>query len=315
MSLKINATMMADQTISLDDRMIYYPKGIIDINSNILWNQGYEGDGIKVGVIDSGIFKHPDLGNRVVYSRNFTNSKTIGQAHGTHVAGTIGANGRIKGVMPKCLFYSFQILDQNGDGNNSDFSLAIDDAIKMNVDIINMSIGSQSSDILISNSVKKAYNAGIIMIAAAGNEGSNTVLYPGALDQVVSVGNYNGSTNLINGSSSTNRYVDCCAPGTNILSLGLGPNQYLIYSGTSMATPHVTGICGLYLEMSRKINPGYNRYQHRDYVMYMLYSNVIDKGPQGRDDIYGKGLVRYQPGTTPYIKNEGTSYYSYFSRR
>lgn len=299
------------KTLLGKNKYSYYPFGIIDVNANLLWKEGYSGQGIKVAVIDSGIYPHKDLGNRIVYRKNYTKANTITESHGTHVAGTIGAAGQLYGMMQNCTFYDLQILDSEG-GSEANFALAIDEAIRQNVDVVNMSIGTLTKNQLITNAVKRAYAAGLILVAAAGNSGNNTVMYPGALDECISVANLNIVNDIIDNSSSSNRFVDVCAPGNNVFSLTIN-NGYAVYSGTSMACPHVTGICGLYLEKSRKENPSFNKYQHRDNVMNMLKANLVDIGPVGFDQKSGYGQIRYMPNVTPSIDFVEISkeYYSY----
>lgn len=280
-------------------RCTQYPFGIIYVNSNLLWNEGYTGVGIKVAVIDSGIYPHIDLQNRIAFRKNYGSATSITESHGTHVAGTIGAGGSMFGVMKDCTFYDLQILDSTG-GTEENFSRAVDEAIRQKVDIINMSIGTPTSNSLVTNAIKRAYRAGIILVAAAGNDGENTVMYPGFLEECISVANLNINTNQVDGTSSSNRQVDCCAPGTNIISLAID-NKYVVYSGTSMACPHVSGLCGLYLQKSRKENPSFDLYQHRDNVVRMLYQNIVDVPPVGLDVKAGRGLVRYKPTITPSI--------------
>lgn len=277
----------------------YYPFGIVDVKANTLQDQGYLGNGVKIAVLDTGIFPHQAFGGRVVYRKNFTGVDGLGGPHGTHVTGTIGAGGALMGVAPRCTFYDLQILSENG-GNDVNFAAAIDEAIRLDVDIVNMSIGSPDNNSLITSAVKRAYAAGLILVAAAGNSGDNTIMYPGALDECISVANLNIATDQVDSTSSSNKYVDVCAPGDQVLST-IPYNAYAIYSGTSMACPHVSGMCALYLTMSRLRNPFFNKFQHRAEVMKLLKDNLLDIGPIGFDNKAGYGEVRWEPSIPPYI--------------
>src|SRR5215471_17383676 len=273
------------------------------INANSFWNLGYDGTGIGVAVIDSGVNDtHTDLGNgsssRVLYHQNFTgtttylNHKKIWDlyGHGTHVAGIIGAsggksNGRYSGVAPNVNLIDLRVLDANGSGSDSMVIAAIQQAIALkdtyNIRVINLSLGrgistGYAQDPLC-QAVESAWNAGIVVVAAAGNfgrlsvNGSNgygTVAAPGNDPLVLTVGamkamgTYSRIDDQIASYSSkgptTFDHVvkpDVVAPGNSVVSTnskgstlegefpandvaGNGtPHDYFTLSGTSMATP------------------------------------------------------------------------------
>lgn len=297
------------------DQYYGYPLGIVDTNCNLLWKEGYFGSGVKIGVIDTGIDTHSDLSGRVVYRKSFVGAIT--DDHGTHVAGTIAASADdgygLYGIAPRSSLYDLQVLGKNG-GDATHFSRAIDEAIRLNLDIVNMSLGTPTEDPIITSAVKKAYTSGIILVAASGNEGYGSILYPGAVQECISVGNYDIKSDKYNPTSSANKFVDVCAPGTNVISCAMN-DQYAVYTGTSMATPHVSGLSSLYLEKFRSEFPGLDRKALRDKVTQELFTNVIDRSPVGKDLYHGFGQVRYKPSSKPSVKYVATTKYNYIGTR
>lgn len=218
-----------------------------------------DGEGIKVAVLDTGIQEnHPDLVGRVVARIDFTNSPSGPhgvQGHGTHCAGIIGAskndNGII-GVAPKVQLYNVKVLGDNGSGSSAGVARGINWAVDQKVDIISLSLGSPSPDSASRAAIQRAVNAGIVVICAAGNEGpgSNTVGYPGGYDESECVAAVDNALRVAN-FSSRGVQVDISAPGVAILSTYTG-GQYATLSGTSMATPYVSGCVALYLSYLKK---------------------------------------------------------------
>lgn len=278
-----------------------YPLGIIDTNAHLLWKEGYTGRGAKIGIIDAGISFHRDLKGRVVYRKSYVGD--IVDAHGTHVAGIIAANPvqnrGVYGMAPNSTLYDIQIL-RNNDGCEEDFASAIDDAIALDLDILNISLGTMDRSPLIENAVRKAYAAGMILVAASGNYGKGTVLYPGAMKECISVGNYDVNAHRYNSTMSSNPYMDVCAPGTEIFSCDLG-GDYGVYSGTSMAAPHVSGLCALYIEkIKASTSRALSKAAIRDNIYNILKINAVE--PSGADSlIVGGKRIRYRIDVKPYI--------------
>jgi len=185
------------------------------VNANIAWNLGLDGTGVGVAVIDSGIALVDDLKNanqtasRVVYSQSFVSGQdaTDGYGHGTHVAGIIGANGfdstgagfsrTFKGVAPNVNLISLKVLDQNGSGLESDLISAIQTAIQLkntyNIRVLNLSLGtpvfeSYTLDPLC-QAVEAAYQAGIVVVVAAGNSGRDNSMGTSGYGTIASPGN------------------------------------------------------------------------------------------------------------------------------
>lgn len=271
--------------------------GVNDIKAPASWNSGLTGKGVKVAVIDTGIASHPDLtiaGGANVINGSSTTSYADDNGHGTHVAGIIGGkglNGGVKGVAPDTSIYSVKALDSSGSGYTSDIIAGIDWAIANKMDIISMSLGSNESNTALQNAVDTAYNDGILVVAAAGNDGNssgtgNNIEYPANYSSVIAVGAVD-STNTRDYFSSTGSKLEVSAPGNNILSTYLN-GGYAQMSGTSMATPFVAGD----LALLKQKYPSYTNVQLRQ----LLDNNALDLGVQGRDTLYGFGLVQAPNG-------------------
>jgi len=176
-----------------------------------------------------------------------------------------------------------------GSGYVSDVVAGIDWAITKNMDIINMSLGSSSYSSLLEDAVNRAYDKGILLVAAAGNSGTkrttiDNVEYPAKFNSVIAVA-ATDSSNLRAVFSSTGPNVEVSAPGVNIKSTYLN-NSYVTMSGTSMATPMVSGD----LALLKQANPYLTNIQLRD----LLDERVINLGVDGRDSLYGFGLIQAQ---------------------
>ena len=259
--------------------------GVDRIDADLVWGTGNTGTNIKVAVVDTGIdLTHPDLavagGYNAISARK---SYADDNGHGTHVAGIIAAKNNtigVIGVAPGASLYSVKVLDRNGSGWISDIIEGIEWSVVNRMQVINMSLGSSTSVQSFHDAIIAAKNAGIVIVAAAGNsgDGDNTVEYPGAYPEVIAVSATNDS-NLIASFSSRGLEVDLAAPGVNIFSTYKG-GSYATYSGTSMAAPHVAGVAALVL------SSGY-----LGDVRVRLQSTADDLGVSGTDSLYGYGLV------------------------
>ena len=234
---------------------------------------GITGKGVLVGDVDTGIdYKNPALGDgfgpafRVIGGYDFANSDSDpmdDHGHGTHVAGIIGANGdSLQGVAPDVKFLAVKVLDANGMGYISDVIAGIDYCLDPDgnpatddaADVINMSLGGSSSpDDPVDSAVANATKAGVLCVVAAGNSGYGrygTIGSPGTSKSALTVGACDSAFNIAYFSSMGPDPIysgikpEVVAPGVNILSTILN-NQTASWSGTSMATPHVTGTAAL----------------------------------------------------------------------
>lgn len=209
-------------------------------------------DSVRVGIIDTGVdFYHPDLRGNIKKGVNTINGKSYmdDNGHGTHVAGTIAAldnNIGVVGVAPTTELFIVKAFDKEGSASLSDIIEGLDWCIKNKVRVVNMSFSASESNEALYRAIKATDAAGIIMIAAAGNDGKgNSVNYPAKYAETVAVSAINKSDSIAN-FSSYGPEVNITAPGENIRSTYLR-GSYKALSGTSMATPHVSGVIALVL--------------------------------------------------------------------
>ncbi len=285
------------------------------INTTKVWEAGIDGTGINVSVIDTGINSlNPDIIGRVINWVDYAgtpprSSPYDDNGHGTHVAGTIGGNGIggiTTGVAPNVSLLIAKVCDFHGYCFDSDIIDATQWSVEHNSDVISISLGG-SRDIALKIAIDNAVDMGVVVIAAAGNSGpgSGTVEFPGGEKNVIAVGAVGSSDNIASFSSRGPIIVDgevlikpdVSAPGISIISLNYLSNGYTIKSGTSMATPHVSGATALILQAARKkgifISP--------DQVKNILENTSVDLGDTGKDNTYGAGRIDVFEATQNYI--------------
>lgn len=203
---------------------------------------------IKIAVLDSGI----DLGNNIpfVEQKNFIEKGERSPffvddtGHGTSVAGLIAAEKNqtgISGIAQNVDLYSARVLSDDDSGDISNIVKALEWAIEKNVNIINMSFSTPQNYSELEQIVKKAYKKGILLIAAAGNNGKTE--YPAAYPEVVSVGSVD-STGKVCEFSASSEEVELLAPGECVVTSGLLGGS-VVLSGTSLSAPCVAGVAAL----------------------------------------------------------------------
>ncbi|MDB5099692.1 MAG: peptidase, partial [Cyanobacteria bacterium RYN_339] len=203
-----------------------------------------------VACVDSGVdYNHPDLAGQVAKGHDFVNNDDDpmdDNGHGSHTAGTVAArtnNGTgIAGVAGGCKVLAVKVMDANGGGDVSNISAGIDYAVKAGAKVINLSLGAPQESQILHAAVQQAVKAGVVVVAAAGNDGSTTRNYPAAYPEVLSVGATDENDARAN-FSTFGSWVKIAAPGTHILSTFKGAYKQL--DGTSMASPHVAGAAAL----------------------------------------------------------------------
>ncbi|MFD8304433.1 S8 family peptidase [Streptomyces sp. NPDC059690] len=244
---------------------------VAQIGAPAAWAAGYDGKGVKVAVLDTGIdTTHPDLASAVKASKNFTGTDSTDDmaGHGTHVAATLAGSGersggRYKGVAPGAGILNAKVLDDNGEGSDSGVIAGLEWAAGQGAKVANLSLGQE--DTPGEDPVEAAVNAlskstGMLTVAAAGNEGpeAGTVGSPGAAESALTVGAVDGEDRLAEFSSTgptadNALKPDLTAPGVAIVSAKAAHGHmgdpaadgYVSMSGTSMATPHAAGAAAI----------------------------------------------------------------------
>jgi thermitase len=250
--------------------------------------------GARVGIVDTGIDQtHPDLAGKTAACATSYSAGTAlvpgvcvdDNGHGSHVAGTITANTNngqgVAGVSPSSsLVICKALATAAGTGLTSDIANCLNWTSQQGVKVISMSLGGGDSATL-KQAVQTASNRGVLLVAAAGNDGDSTLNYPAAYPEVMSVAATDDSDHRAS-FSNANSDVEIAAPGVNVLSTYAG-GLYLELSGTSMATPHVSGVAAVLFTQDPSATAGS--------VRSKLTSTADDIGAPGRDTSFGFGRV------------------------
>jgi len=289
--------------------------------------QGYTGKDVGIAILDTGVYPHPDLTrprNRLIAFKDFVNDKGSpydDNGHGTFVAGIAAGNGyasqgKYKGIAPQANIIGVKVMDARGDGSTSDIvagmQWVVDNAAKYNIKVMSLSLGAtpsaSSQRDALSSAVDGVWRRGILVVAAAGNDGPklNTINTPGINPRIITVGasddkrtvsvRDDGVADFSSRGPGPGRInkPDLVAPGVKIKSLNTDtsynadgrPKQpeplYATMSGTSMATPMVSGLGALLWEKDARSSP--------DAIKESLTRNTVSlrKKPSAQ----GQGLVR-----------------------
>jgi serine protease len=197
------------------------PYGVTMVNAPAVWSKT-RGAGARVAVLDTGIsMYHPDRGN-VVDSVSFVPNKAVEDfdGHGTHTSGTIAAADNdigVVGVAPQADLLIAKVIDNNGTGQTSWLISGIQWAVENNAKVISMSLGSYDYSAALENACNNAFAAGTLLVAAAGNDNTNTPLYPAALSSVISVAAVDQNKNKAS-FSNYGPTIALAAPGVNVYS-------------------------------------------------------------------------------------------------
>ncbi len=264
-----------------------------------VWKSGYDGKGVKVAVLDTGVDAgHPDLAGKIGETKSFVPDQAVrdGHGHGTHVASTIvgsgaASEGKRKGVAPGSELLVGKVLDNTGRGQDSWIIAGMEWAARSGAKIVSMSLGgtaSGPSDVLSETVDELSASTGTLFVIAAGNSGPSeqTVGTPGIADSALTVGAVDKSDKLASFSSRGPRLGDSAvkpeitAPGAAITAaraagttMGTPVDEYYTTSnGTSMATPHVAGAAALVAQA----HPGWTGQQIKQALASTAKKNTVN---------------------------------------
>ena len=264
------------------------------MNIPTAWLQS-KGELVTVGVLDTGRPRHKEVRINKSWTA-FNDYEEDKHGHSTHVCGILGAhdgNGGVWGIAPRCDINTYAVLNADGKGSTYNIVRGIAQAVEDGCQIINMSLGM--TDVmpvaLLEDACREAFDAGVIIIAAAGNE-SGAISQPAKYTNVIAV----AAVNVKKERAEFSNYgpeLDFCTGGVDIYSTWLD-NGYAMLSGTSMASPALTGVCALILgEHLKRENRGEavgtpiksmtDMYEHLQRIAY-------DVGPVGTDIYFGNGM-------------------------
>jgi serine protease len=265
------------------------------------------GSGVVVAVIDTGVRQDlSDLaGTSFTAGYDFVNNDTNptdDEGHGSHVCGTIAQttnnNAGCAGVAFNATIMPIKVLDSTGSGTYTDIADGIIWATDHGSDVINMSLGGSSSTTTLQNAVNYAWNNGVVVVCAAGNDGVSSPSYPAAYTNSISVSAVNYLDQLAD-YSNYGSTIDICAPGGDgndnngdgymdgvlqqTFDSSTGTPGYFFYAGTSMASPHVAGVAALIKAADTTLTNAE--------IRNILENTAEDLGNSGWDQYFGYGII------------------------
>lgn len=248
---------------ALQEASEYYQWAHEYVGDMYAWDEGYKGDGVKIGIIDTGVHStHEDLKDNVKQNLSMVSDGTAvttdPDGHGTHVAGiaaAVGNNGKGgAGIAPDAQIYAYSVMDADGYMKDDYIIRAINRAVSDGVDVVNMSLGSGYYSGAEDKAINNAYEKGVAVFAAAGNEATNGYEYPASYDKVCSVAALNQDGTKAGFTNYGNK-VDLAFPGVDIVSTYNSSDQsYASLQGTSMACPVAVGTAAVILSGSDKVS-------------------------------------------------------------
>ena len=246
------------------------------------------GGGVTVAVLDTAISKSVVNQNADIKQIDLFNyAQSDGEeGHGNAVASLLVANdNELTGLAPSIELLSIPVLDNNGEGSAFDLAMGIIAAVDAGANVISMSLGSYATSPLLKAAVDYAAAAGVVMVAASGNDGVKQVLYPAAYDNVIAVGAVDANGNIA-GFSNTGSEISLAAPGVGINSAWTEGAGVVSFSGTSAAVPCVVGVVANILsDYGGSLSPAEAAEQVINYT--------IDNGAPNKDETYGQGVLDY----------------------
>ncbi len=232
--------------------------GITKVQCQQAWEITKGSRDVKIAIVDSGIdLEHPDLASKIIASANFSYSDTADdrRGHGTHVAGiaaAITANGDgIAGMGYDTSLINVKVLNDNGSGYYSQIARGITWAVDNGADIINLSLAGSTYSGVLQEAIDYAWNKGALIVVAAGNSNSEALSYPACYERCIAVA-ATDETDQLYYFSNYGDWIDVAAPGSAYSTTLDG--GYCFRMGTSMASPHVSGLAGLLFAIAHDDN-------------------------------------------------------------
>ncbi len=284
-------------------RTLYWPNdphmgsdlwGLWAIYADKAWDIERGNSAVKVCVVDEGVdYNHEDLSGNYAGGYDFVDLDSdpypadINEMHGTHVAGTIAAvMNNSKGIsgVAQVSVLSCRAMS-GGSGTSEDIASCVRWCADQGARVINLSLGASSPADIIRDAIiyaRDSVDKGALAVAASGNDGMSGVYYPAAYPEALAVGAIDTSGKRAD-FSNYGSALDVVAPGSKILSTVPYNDLYMFADGTSMATPHVSGVAALILSVNPNLSP--------DTVKAVILSTTVDMGELGKDYFYGYGLV------------------------
>ncbi len=256
------------------------------IGDTYAWEAGYKGQGIQVAVIDTGIrTSHEDLKANATTGKNFvngaagTNYSQDNATHGTHVAGIIAAEENNgcggAGIAPDAKVTGFCVFSKDSGATSSDVMRAVNAAVLGGYDIINMSLGGPMYDAQYAKVINNAYQAGVAVFVAAGNDALNGKAFPAAYPGAISIGAID-KTGTKASFSNYDATIALSFPGVDIYStVSGGDSSYAFMNGTSMACPAAAGTAAVILSAKLPAISGKSGSAKVDALVSVMKSNAI----------------------------------------
>jgi subtilisin family serine protease len=259
------------------------------VSAPVAWDTTTGSASVTIAVVDSGVeATHPDLAGRVLAGYDFANNDSNpadDNGHGTAVAGVAAAQGNdgigVAGAAWNVSILPVKTMNSSGSGSYSAIANGITYSADRGARIINLSLGGSSTSSTLQSAVSYAWNKGCVLIAAAGNNGTSTTVYPAAYPNVIAV-SATTSADTMASFSSFGSFVDLSAPGQDITTAYPG-GSYVTISGTSFSSPLTAGVAALALSR----NPALSNAQ----INSLLVSNADDLGATGYDIYFGAGRL------------------------
>ena len=292
---------LTDTETSSNDRLITENRSSTYAKVNRLQSKGQNGTEIKIAIFDSGI----DLNNediKVAGGVSFVegiNSYDDDNGHGTAMAGILISNmqkNSSSGAAPEIELYSVKVLNKDGVGNYSNVIKGIEWAIEHEINIITLSLGGYEYSQVLRDAINKAIANNILIIAAAGNDGADNIMYPAAYPEVISVGALNADMQIAD-FSNYGEGIDILAPGEHISTIGLN-NEEINLDGTSCAVQNVAYVATLLWskDISFSIFDLVEKVK-KEYEDFVVFNNTIDDKKETFEEKlgiqYNKNLKTY----------------------